>query len=116
MKYQGSCHCGNIAFEAEGELTKVLECNCSMCMRRGGLLWFLPASAFTLTTPRENLSTYHFNKHVIDHHFCATCGIAPFGEGKDPKGNATVAVNARCVDGFDPTKAQIDFYDGRSKP
>jgi hypothetical protein len=115
MKYQGSCHCGNIAFEAEGELTKVMECNCSMCMRRGGLLWFLPAGAFTLTTPRESLSTYHFNKHVIDHHFCANCGIAPFGEGKAPNGAATVAVNARCVDGFDPQQVQKDFYDGRSK-
>ncbi|MDB5802931.1 MAG: glutathione-dependent formaldehyde-activating enzyme family protein [Betaproteobacteria bacterium] len=115
MKYQGSCHCGNIAFEAEGELDKVMECNCSMCMRRGSMLWFIPAADFTLTTPREKLSTYHFNKHVLDHHFCANCGIAPFSEGKDPKGNATVAVNARCVEGFDPQKVEKMFYDGRDK-
>lgn len=115
MKYQGSCHCGKIAFEAEGTLDKVMECNCSMCMRRGGLLWFLPASAFTLKTSRDDLSTYTFNKHVLQHHFCGTCGIAPFGEGKDPKGNAMVSVNARCVDGFDPKAVKHDFYDGRSK-
>jgi hypothetical protein len=31
MKYQGSCHCGRIAFEVEGELTGVMACNCSIC-------------------------------------------------------------------------------------
>lgn len=83
-------------------------------MRRGGLLWFVPATQFTLKTPRVDLSTYLFNKHVIEHHFCGTCGIAPFGEGRDPKGNAMVAVNARCVEGFDPGAVQIQQYDGRS--
>lgn len=115
MKYTGSCHCGKIAFEAEGTLEKVMECNCSMCMRKGAMHWFMPAASFTLTTPAENLSTYLFNKHVLRHHFCAECGVAPYSEGKDPKGNAMVAVNARCVDGFDPQKVHRDFYDGRSK-
>jgi hypothetical protein len=29
MIYQGSCHCGKVAFEAEGELGEVTACNCS---------------------------------------------------------------------------------------
>jgi hypothetical protein len=32
---------------------------------------------------------------VIHHRFCPTCGIHPFAEGKDPKGNAMAAINAR---------------------
>lgn len=112
MKYTGSCHCGKIAFEAEGTLEKVMECNCSMCMRRGGLLWFLPVSSFTLTTSPDDLSTYTFNKHVIQHHFCASCGIAPYGEGAGPNG-PMVAVNARCIDGFDPQAVEKNFFDGR---
>lgn len=35
MKYQGSCHCGRIAFEVEGSIDSVLACNCSMCGRKG---------------------------------------------------------------------------------
>ena len=35
MIYQGSCHCGHIAFEAEGDLHSVKECNCSICRRPG---------------------------------------------------------------------------------
>ncbi|MGZ2447799.1 hypothetical protein ACVIRO_000553 [Rhizobium ruizarguesonis] len=32
MRYEGSCHCGNVAFEVEGEFTEALDCNCSPCL------------------------------------------------------------------------------------
>ena len=83
--HKGGCHCGGIAYEFEGEITEAMECNCSLCAKRGGLLHFIPATAFTLKSPRENVSTYIFNKHAIDHHFCANCGIAPFSEGANPQ-------------------------------
>lgn len=38
MLYQGSCHCGNIKFTAEGEIGEVMSCNCSICERKGSLL------------------------------------------------------------------------------
>ena len=38
MNYKGSCHCGNIAFEVEGEIKGALACNCSLCQRKGSLL------------------------------------------------------------------------------
>jgi len=34
MNYHGSCHCGRIAFDVEGELTQAMECNCSHCSRK----------------------------------------------------------------------------------
>ncbi len=37
MIYEGSCHCGNIAFEVDGEFKQGVDCNCSLCRRRGGL-------------------------------------------------------------------------------
>ena len=42
MQYHGSCHCGNVAYEVEGEIKEAYSCNCSLCSRRGGLLWFAP--------------------------------------------------------------------------
>ena len=35
MIYKGSCHCGKIALEVEGELTAAMSCNCSICSRKG---------------------------------------------------------------------------------
>ena len=65
MKYRGSCHCGNVAYEVEGTLDGAMACNCSICQRKGSLLWFVPHDRFTLRTPDENAATYKFNKHVI---------------------------------------------------
>jgi hypothetical protein len=115
MRYKGSCHCGGIAFEAEGEIKEVLECNCSICQRKGSLLWFIPKASFTLLTPESAMSTYTFNKHFIKHHFCPKCGIHPFGEGVDPKGNKMAAVNIRCLEGLDVDGVPVTQYDGRSK-
>ena len=115
MNYHGSCHCGLIKYEVEGELADVIECNCSHCSRKGYLLWFLPRQQLKLSTPEKWLATYTFNKHVIQHHFCATCGCAPFGFGKDKTGAATVAMNVRCLEGVDLARLNKQAFDGRSK-
>ena len=112
--YTGSCHCGKVAFEAQGTIDGALACNCSICARRASLLWFVPRADFKLTTPEDAAGTYLFNKHVIKHRFCAHCGIHVFGEGTDPKGNAVAAVNLRCVDGIDLATIPVQHYDGRA--
>lgn len=115
MTHHGSCHCGAVAFDLEGEVTQAMDCNCSMCRRRGALLAFFPDEAFTLTTPEANYGTYRFNKGHIAHHFCTTCGIAPFSEGADPKtGAKMVAVNVRCLPDVDLSKLEVQQVDGAS--
>ena len=110
--YKGSCHCGQTKFEVEGELKQVMSCNCSICSRKGSLLWFLPYARFKLLTPESNLKTYTFNKHLIKHRFCPTCGIHPFGEGVDKSGSKTAAVNARCLEGIDLASLEIKSFNG----
>lgn len=113
MAYQGSCHCGRIAFTVEGDVREAIDCNCSMCRRRGGLLAFFPRDALTLSTADGDYATYRFNKHALDHHFCPTCGIAPFSEGTDPRtGTRMAAVNVRCLEGVDLTTLAIKPVDG----
>jgi len=114
MKYQGSCHCGQLRFEVEGELRSALACNCSICQRKGSLLWFVPHGALTLLTPDDHASTYLFNKHLIRHRFCPTCGIHPYGEGTAPSGEAIAAINIRCIEGIDLQAVPVTHHDGRS--
>ena len=114
MKYTGSCHCGNIKFEMEGELTGGVACNCSICLRKGTLLTFVPTAQFKLLTPNENITTYTFNKHVIKHKFCAICGVQCFAEGTDPKGNTVMAVNMRCLDNIELDAIPVHHYDGKA--
>jgi hypothetical protein len=114
MKYKGSCHCGKVAFEVEGELKDAMACNCSICQRKGSLLWFVPRDKFKLLTPEENAATYLFNKHLIKHRFCTVCGIHPYAEGTDPKGNAMAAVNVRSLEDFDLDSITVKHFDGRA--
>jgi hypothetical protein len=115
MNYRGSCHCGQVAFEVEGELKGALSCNCSICRRKGALMWFVPRDALTLGSDEADLATYTFHKHVIHHRFCARCGIHTFGEGTDPRsGQRVAAVNLRCLEGIDLDAVPVQHFDGRS--
>lgn len=112
--YIGSCHCGGVAFEVEGEIDSGLACNCSMCSRKGSLLWFVPRPSLKLKTPEAAASTYMFNKHVIKHRFCPECGIHPYGEGTDPKGNAIAAINLRCIENLKLDAIPVHHFDGKA--
>ncbi|MNR82277.1 Glutathione-dependent formaldehyde-activating enzyme [compost metagenome] len=114
MHYQGSCHCGLLKFEAEGELEQVIECNCSHCSRKGFLLWFVPRAQMKITSGEGKSTVYKFNKHRIDHHFCPTCGCQTYGFAKDKDGNEMAAVNARCLENVDLSGVKKHQYDGKS--
>lgn len=114
MKYQGSCHCGDIRFEVEGTLDHAIACNCSICERKGSLLWFVPRAAFHLLTPQENIASYTFNKHAIAHRFCKRCGMHPYAEGAMPDGSPIAAINIRCLEGIDLGAVPVNHYDGRA--
>lgn len=114
MNYKGSCHCGQIAFEVKGELTEATECNCSICSRKGALLWRVPEGEFRLLTPKAEIATYTFGEGRIKHRFCPTCGIHLFAEGAGQSGNPMVVVNVRCLEGVEPSSLPVRHFDGRS--
>ena len=114
MNHRGSCHCGEVAFEVEGEIKEVLACNCSICQRKGSLLWFVPREALKLQTPEDAAKVYEFNKHRIHHRFCPTCGIHPYADANDPKGNAMAAINVRCLEDIDLASIPVKHFDGRA--
>ena len=113
--HPGSCHCGRIAFTIEGEIDQAIDCNCSLCRRRGALLAFFPRAALQLATPEADMATYTFHRHAIRHHFCPTCGIAPFAEAVNPRtGEPMAAVNVRCLPDVDLATLAVVPYDGAS--
>lgn len=113
--YSGGCHCGRVRFEVKADLAApVISCNCSICSKKGSLLTFVAASDFELLQGEDALTKYQFNKKVIDHLFCSTCGVTSFARGRKPDGTPMVAINARCLDGVDPGKLVLHHHDGAS--
>jgi len=112
MKHTGGCHCGKVKYEVEMNLEKAISCNCSICMKRGSLLDFVPEANFKLLSGSDHLTDYLFNKKVIHHLFCKTCGILSFGRGTAPDGSKVVALNIRCIDGVQLDQIKIHEYNG----
>lgn len=113
-KWSGSCHCGKVRYDVMIDASSGITCNCSMCQRKGAVLQFVPTSAFTLVAGEGDQTSYKFNKHVIDHLFCKTCGVTSYANGKGPDGKEMVAINLRCLEGIELGKVATEQYDGRS--
>ena len=111
----GGCHCGKVRYEMTADLDKVVSCNCSICMKSGSLLTFIPAVQFKLTSGEAGLIDYQFNKHTIHHMVCPDCGIKSFARAAGPDGTPMVAVNVRCLDDIDLKALTVTEFDGRSR-
>ena len=113
--YVGGCHCGKVRYRVSLDLSApATACNCSMCGRSGTLLTFVPAAQFTLEQGEDALTDYQFNKKVVHHFFCSTCGVKSFARGTGRDGSAMVAINARCLEGVDPAELKLNHFDGRN--
>jgi hypothetical protein len=113
--HAGGCHCGRVRYEVETDLATVISCNCSICSKKGLILTFVPKDKFRLLSGEDGLTDYQFNKHVIHHLTCATCGVQPFSRGRAPDGAEMVAINVRCLDDVDLSTLTPTPFDGRSK-
>jgi len=112
----GGCHCGAVRYTVELDRgATVQSCNCSMCGKAATLLSFVPAERFRLERGADATTDYLFNKHHIHHLFCQTCGIKSFARGAGPDGKPMVAVNVRCLDGFEPSQFKVREFEGRSR-
>ncbi len=115
--YEGSCHCGAVRYQVTMPAPgKGMACNCSICSRAGWLLAFVGGDSFRLLSGEDALVDYQFGRKHLHHTFCRTCGVHPFTTGTDKSGKKTVAVNLRCLTGVDPTKLQVEIFDGASVP
>ena len=112
--YTGGCQCGAVRYELDAEISEVMSCNCSRCQKLGWLLTFVQPEQFRLLQGEDATTDFLFNKHVINHRFCTTCGIESFADGTTPRG-PMVAINVRCLDGVDLDALTIKPVDGRSR-
>ena len=111
MKYTGSCHCGSIKFEIDSDLEKIVQCNCSICIKRNAKMIMIPKENFKLLEGLENLSLYQFNTEIAKHFFCKKCCIYTHHNRKsDPNG---MGVNLGCIDDVDPMEFAVIQFDGK---
>ena len=101
MKVDGSCHCGNIRYEAEVDPAKVVLCHCTDCQTLSGTAFrtVVPTSEGTFKllagTPKAYVKTGESgNKRVQT--FCPDCG-SPIYSGPPGEGAKVVGLRVGTI-------------------
>lgn len=110
VTYEGGCHCGAVRFRVIVKKHEAIDCNCSLCSKKGFIHLIVPPEQFTLLKGEEVLTTYTFNTHTAKHYFCSICGIHSFYR---PRSHPDCFdVNVRCLDENVLKRFEIKGFDG----
>lgn len=80
MKYLGSCLCGEVTFEIEGEFDNFYLCHCSRCRKDTGSAHasnlFSSTAKLRWLSGQEKSKTFNFHGTGHIKSFCINCGSA----------------------------------------
>ena len=115
--YRGSCHCGQVRFEADIDLAAGTgKCNCSICAKTRNWNALIKPEDFRLLSGADAQSDYTFGSGQGHNPFCRTCGVRSFAHGYvEEIGGAFVSIRLNTLDGVDPTElaeAPVRYFDG----
>ena len=101
MHVDGSCHCGQITYEAELDPEKVSLCNCTDCQMLSGSTYRVsapvPAGSFRLLTGSPKVYVKTAESGVRRRHaFCGNCG-APVSASADSDAPPTYSLRIGCL-------------------
>jgi uncharacterized damage-inducible protein DinB len=108
MRAEGGCHCGAVRFRVELDSDEALDCNCSVCTKKGFLHVIVPEARFTLL--RGEPTIYTFGTHTAKHMFCPTCGVHAFYRPRSHPDSWDI--NARCLDDVPLSHWRVRAFDG----
>lgn len=88
--HKGSCLCGAVTIEVEGELPGPDACHCSQCRKQSGHFWAsTDVTKATVTIGGAENVTWYRSSERVQRGFCSTCGSFLFWE---PIGKNKIAV------------------------
>jgi hypothetical protein len=116
--YHGSCHCGEVKFEADIDFSQgTIKCNCSICTKMRFWPAIIRPEAFRLLSGAAALAEYRFLTRRDNHLFCRQCGVHTFGTGHSPRMGDFYAVSVSCLDDLtdaDMCAIPVRYLDGRN--
>ena len=108
----GSCHCGKVSFEFEGEPEQLVDCNCSLCRRLGALWAHADSSRITIHAEPDATLAYSWGPRTLSGHTCRTCGCTTHWVSLDQEEPLKMGVNCRMSDPDSISHLRIRRFDG----
>lgn len=108
---RGSCLCGAVAWQFDGQPDGATACNCTAC-RRYGVLWAYDYEDEGIKVSGQTRA--YVRGKALEFHFCPVCGCVAFWRGLQPdqQGRVRIAVNLRLAQPEAVAQIPIDHFDG----
>lgn len=120
-RYQGSCHCQAVRYEATFDLSAGSNrCNCSICTKARAWFLFVKDADFRLLAGEAVLSNYEWvppgqEASGLRYRFCSRCGVRVYASGElEELGGRFHAIHVPTLDDVNPAElvnAPIHYLD-----
>jgi len=115
--YHGSCHCGQVRYEADIDLAKGTgKCNCTFCTKARAWSAHVKPNAFRLVSGKDALVGYHKHPGAPVKFACKSCAVRTHATGTGEwMGGDFVSVFVNTLDDVDPDElaaAPVRYFDG----
>ncbi len=108
----GTCHCGAVRFELEGEPEQLVDCNCSRCRRLGALWAHADNTRVTIDAEPGATQAYVWGDRTLESHTCRTCGCTTHWLSLKREEPYRVGVNCRMCDPESISHLRVRRLDG----
>ena len=115
--YKGSCHCGDVRFEADIDLSRgTSRCNCTFCLKTRAWAAYVKPDSFRLAAgSREGVAYQKHAEAPVKYH-CPRCGVLTHAKGDaEYMGGPFVSVFVTTLDDASPEElasGPVRFCDG----
>lgn len=106
--HTGSCLCGAVRFEVQGELEPADACHCTQCRKTSGHYWVSTnVERSSLVIHGEEHVRWFFSSEKVRRGFCDTCGASLFW---DPTHKNKVSIAMGAFEQPTDTKMRIHIF------
>jgi hypothetical protein len=117
-KFTGSCSCGDLKYEVDGDIKSIVNCHCNICRKMNGSAFstYVAVSDDNFSILSGNLKTHQITEHARKN-FCEKCGTPIYNS--NPKYAGLKILHLGSLDespAMDPVaniycESQIDWLD-----
>jgi hypothetical protein len=104
-------HCTAVRFELARSPEWVLDCNCTLCRRYGGLWTYPEPGEVRIVQGADATDTYVWGDRMLAIHRCQECGCVTHLAALDTTPARIYGVNARMIPTLDPARVAVRQVD-----
>ena len=108
----GTCHCGAVRISLSERPQSLIDCNCSICRRIGGLWTYHHPKHVKIACEPGATLVYVWGDRMLELNTCRTCGCTTHWEPVKKEGAERMGINARMMEPSVIAGLKVRVFDG----